>query len=172
MHGACTALQCTLQVDPAERLTAAAALEQLPGKDKVVYPTAGSLLDVSALASQGGADAAELSVGSPRKRTKGTKGGGAVLLSPRRVCELLEFENARSADAAAHYWSCSAAARERGPAGMAACALLAGKNYEIDLHSADELCGAHPLLEEYDEAEYAEDELVILKDLEYCLVAP
>ena len=26
-------------MDPAERLTAAAALEQLPGKDKVVYPT-------------------------------------------------------------------------------------------------------------------------------------
>ena len=160
-------------MDPAERLTAAAALEQLPGKDKVTYPTAGALLDVSLLASQGGADAAEGGgVGSPRKRTKGAKGGGAALLSPQRVCELLEFENARSAEAAAHYWRCSAAARERGPAGMAACALLAGKNYEIDLHSADELCGAHPLLEEYDEAEYAEDELLILKDLEYCLVAP
>ena len=47
-----------------------------------------------------------------------------------------------------------------------------GKNYEIELHSADELCGVHPLLEEYDDAEYAEDELRILRDLEYCLVAP
>ena len=35
------------------------------------------------------------------------------------MCELLEFENARSAEAAAHYWRCSAAARERGPAGNA-----------------------------------------------------
>ena len=43
-------------MDPAERLTAAAALEQLPGKDKVTLPTAGALLDVSLLASQGGAE--------------------------------------------------------------------------------------------------------------------
>jgi len=69
-------------VDPAERLTAAAALEQLPGKDKVTYPTAGALLDVSLLASQGGADAAEGGgVGSPRKRTKGTKVRGHGLCS-------------------------------------------------------------------------------------------
>ena len=69
-------------MDPAERLTAAAALEQLPGKDKVTYPTAGALLDVSLLASQGGADAAEGGgVGSPRKRTKGTKVRGHGLCS-------------------------------------------------------------------------------------------
>ena len=55
---------------------------------------------------------------------------------PRRLCEILELENARSADAAAHYWRSSAAARARGPAGMAACVLLAAKNYEIDLHAA------------------------------------
>ena len=54
-------------MDPAERLTAAAALEQLPGKDKVTLPTAGALLDVSLLASQGGAEGgAELQGGSPR----------------------------------------------------------------------------------------------------------
>ena len=175
-------------------------------------PEVGPLLDPATLAPGDAAEPAGAPPAcSPRKRTKGPKGGGAALLTPRRLCELLELESPRSAAAAEHYWRVSAAARARGPAGMAACALLAAKNYEIDLHSPDEACGAHPLLAEYDDAEYEADEarrrppphlaplmlphtslrvrrrlrclrtrarmalswqLAILKDLDYCLVAP
>ena len=162
-------LKAMLTFDPADRPTARAALAALPGADKLDLPKAGPTLDLAALA------AALDDVPAAHMADRTNKGPRAPkaeppALAPRKVCELMECANPKAAAAAELFWRRSASARERGPAGAATCAMLAIKSYEVELRTADELCGLHRTLAEYDPAEYALDERAILKELDYCLL--
>jgi hypothetical protein len=50
--------------------------------------------------------------------------------------------------------------------------MLASKNFEVESHHPTEIYEACTGLPEYDDLEYKDAELLILKDLNYCLHCP
>ena len=149
-------LKSMLQVDPSERVTASQALAMLPGAEKLAFPTPTSTLDIAAID-------ATLAKACPNKKP------GKGELGTRRACEILEWTHPMTPKAADFYWRRSPAARALGNAGAAVCATLAAKQYETEAHHPEEIYIAFTSLGEFSDEAYVEDELAVLKDLNYCL---
>ena len=161
-------LKDMLDADPASRVTASAALRRVPEVDQIDLPRVGAALDICHVD-----EVDDVGPASPRgKRARAPKPAGRdASLSTSKASELLQL-NERSTAAAGHFWRRSAAARKLGPAGAAACALLAAKNYELELVSPHDLVDRHPALANWAPEEYAQHERAILRELDYCLEAP
>ena len=174
-------LKAMLEVDPEQRVSAEEALQRLTASAgkvlggalptaKEVYLPAMASEAVAAVADAAAAAASSGKGGHANKRAK-TNGGGDGL-SASRLCHLLGAACPQTAADAECLYHRSAAARDAGVSGAAACALIACKISESDTYCPYDVSGLHAMRhEEYDEAGYPELERAILAEVGYAVIS-
>ncbi|KAL1511988.1 hypothetical protein AB1Y20_005263 [Prymnesium parvum] len=154
-----------LEVDPQKRLSAHEALAMIPGVEtmELPKPTGKMLLHTQTKPAD------DVNISKKEKRNKPSK----MEISPERICKLLEASNPETSRLASHYFLTSASAKESGPAGMVACALLAYKMMEVDTVSPEDILELElEALDDFDPEYYPNAERQIMQDLNYMLQLP
>ena len=166
----------TWQVDPEKRLSASDALSMLPNVEKVVptMPTTGELLLPAAAAGASETAPAKRAGERPAKKSKAAHGEASTdTLTPSKICHLLGAVNPQTSADAEHLWRRSEAARARGLAGAATCALIACKISETETFSVDDVSELPALADSGSDLleDYSELELEVLNSVGFAVIS-